>query len=403
MPSLPAAPIAALTVVIDPPGRVLVVDDLAPNVRLLSGILKIEGFEVFSAQSGPEALKAMAEIRPDVVLLDVMMPGMDGFEVCTQIRANAATAHVSVVMVTALRETADRVRAIEAGANDFLTKPVEDIEVVARVRSLVRAKRDHDALETAYRELKTAEELRDFLSEMLVHDLRTPLTTVLASLDLLQTGKIGKLDALQQEVTEMCARSGRHLLDLVNELLDISKLESGQMELQHESIDFAALFKDVLSHVETQARYNSTSVALEIAPDLPILQADKDLLQRLLINLLGNALKFTRNRGQVKVAVTPSLAENDADSPGVLLAVRDNGEGIRLEDQERIFSKFGQAQSRRAGRRTSTGLGLTFCQLVAQAHGGRIWVESEVGQGSTFLVSLPTRSTADAASSINNT
>jgi len=386
------------------PGRVLVVDDTAANVRLLTGILKLEGFEVFGAHSGPEALQQISEVTPDVVLLDVMMPEMDGFEVCARIRSNSSTAHLPIVMVTALQETRDRVRALETGADDLLSKPVDEVEVVARVRSLVKAKRGRDALQKAYSDLQEAEQMRDSLASMLVHDLRTPLTTMLVSLDLLRSNgdssptpsaeastapaSAGSQDEWQQQVFEMCARSGRHMLSLVNELLDVSRLESGEMPLHRSAVEVQALVEDAVAHVQGQARGNSNALHIEIAPGLPVMWADGDLLRRVLVNLLGNAVKFTRPGTQVGLSVTSPSAAALPDR-SLLFTVRDEGEGVPQEDQNRIFDKFAQAGNRRNKRRVSSGLGLTFCKLAVEAHGGRIWVESEVGKGSTFFFSVP--------------
>lgn len=364
------------------PGRILIVDDVAANVRLLEGILKVEGFEVAGAYSGAQALEKIPDLNPDVVLLDVMMPDMDGFEVCCRLRRETATAHLPVVMVTALHETEDRIRAIEAGADDFLSKPVDSFEVVARVRSLVRAKRDRDALEKAYRDLKHAEQMRDSLGEMLVHDLRTPLTTILASLDMIRSQQAGPLTDLQLQVVDMSMRGGKHLLYLINELLDIGKLESGEMRLQESEVKLSHIFQEIMPLISTQAQSATVEIHVDLDGNLPSVWADDDLLQRVFVNLLANAVKFSRRGSEVSVKAHTADGE-------VQVCVRDQGEGIRPEDQGRIFEKFGQVESRKKGRRLSTGLGLTFCKLAVEAHGGRIWVESVPGDGSTFWVAIP--------------
>lgn len=366
------------------PGRVLIVDDVPANVRLLSGILRVEGFDVVTAGSGEEALEVIKVNPVDVVLLDVMMPEMDGFEVCRHLKSDPATAYIPVVMVTALQESVDRVHAIEAGADDFLTKPVDEIEVVARARSLVRAKRDRENVEVAYRELRRAEDLRDSLTAMLVHDLRTPLTTLLVPLEMMQSGDVGPLNDLQSEMVAVSSRGARQLLSLVNELLDISKLESGTMQLHLEETEALLVVNNAVDQVASLAASKNTRLDLDVPLHLPAMQADDDLLLRVMVNLLGNAIKFTASNSLVRVAGAVS-----SDGESVVFSVHDNGEGIHPDDRERIFSKFGQVQTRQNERRTSTGLGLTFCKLAVEAHGGRIWVESELGMGSTFFVSIP--------------
>ena len=383
-------------------GRILIVDDLPANVRLLAGILKVAGYEVITATDGPEALVQVEATAPDVVLLDVMMPGMDGFEVCRRIRAQPASALLPVVMVTALQETADRVTAIEAGADDFLTKPIEDVEVVARVRSLVRSKRQRDALENAYQDLRRAETMRDNLTAMLVHDLRTPLTAILGSLEMLRGGQVGELDDLQREIIEIGTRSSHRLLSLINDLLDVNKMESGKMTLKHSLVAPSDLIDAALEQIVFLTGDNCVEITRDLPADLPALQADEDLIRRVLINLLGNAIKFTRGPGNIVITsrvVAPgedghNLISGADSGEALLLSVRDNGLGIPVEDQTRIFEKFGQVESREAGRKMSTGLGLTFCKLAVEAHGGRIWVESVPGEGSTFLFTIPLNGSA---------
>ena len=231
-------------------------------------------------------------------------------------------------------------------------------------------------------ERKSAEVLRDDLTGMIVHDLRTPLTSLLTGLQTLSLA--GELSTAQSEMLGIAVEGGETLLAMVNDLLDISKLEAGGTRLEKRLVNGAELIEQALSQTAPLARQNGLRVARHIAPDLPAMQADEDKLRRALVNLLGNAVKFTPRGGIVTIAASYDPAEQ-----GVVFAVGDTGEGIPAHAVKRIFEKFGQVESRKAGRKMSTGLGLTFCKLVAEAHGGRIWVESKLGKGSRFLFTIP--------------
>ncbi|RYG66552.1 hypothetical protein EON80_15195 [bacterium] len=274
---------------------------------------------------------------------------------------------------------------------------------------LVRAKLQSEELKVALLELKRLEAMRDSLNAMLVHDLRTPLTTILGPLEMLQTEQFGALEETQREIIGMSLFSSRRLLGLVNELLDISKMEAGEMKLRRASLHPQVVIDEALKHIALAEYDGAARIERDTPETLPLLQADEELITRVLINLLGNAMKFTPASGKITLGlrectplnVLPARLKPSANQPkmehlnveSLLFCVRDTGEGIPPEDIDRIFDKFGQVESREAGRKMSSGLGLTFCKLAVEAHGGVIWVESEVGQGSTFYFTIPLRST----------
>jgi len=239
---------------------------------------------------------------------------------------------------------------------------------------------------------KSAEVLRDDLTEMIVHDLRTPLTSLLTGLQTLSLA--GEMNPAQTEMLGIAVGGGETLLGMVSDLLDISKMEVGLIGLEKRRVVGAEVIEQALSQIAPLARTNGLRVARHIAPDLPVVMADEDKLRRALVNLLGNAVKFTPRGGIVTIAASYDPAE-----AGVVFAVGDTGEGIPAHAVKRIFEKFGQVESRKAGRKMSTGLGLTFCKLVAESHGGRIWVESKLGKGSRFLFTIPVLSEGNTAQS----
>ena len=368
-------------------GLLLIVDDNETNRDVLSRRLEMQGYAIETACDGARALQ-MVEARVfDLVLLDIMMPDMDGYEVLRRLKADPKTRDLPVIMISALGDLDSVVRCIELGAEDYLPKPFNATLLKARIGACLEKKRGHDReqrlfaqLQENYQKLQESERLRDDLTNMIVHDLRTPLSSIIAGLQTIEM--LGPLSPQQNECCDIAMRGGFSLLDMINDLLDISKLEGGAPNLNIEPLDVAALIHESCEQVQSAALSRDIALEFDVASDLPVFNGDKDKLRRTLVNLLGNAIKFSPARAKIIVGARFSERE-------LTLSVRDHGEGIPREAFERIFEKFGQVENRRAGRAMSTGLGLALCKMVVEAHGGRIWVESELGQGSTFYVALP--------------
>jgi len=368
-------------------GLLLVVDDNEENRDVLARRLQKQGHWAVTAPGGQEALEALAEQPFDLVLLDIMMPEMDGYEVLSRIKNNPQTQRLPVIMISALDEMDSVVRCIEMGAADYLPKPFNPTLLRARVGASLREKRARDRelrytaeLAESYRKLQELERLRDDLTYMIVHDLRTPLTSLLSGLQTVPL--VGDLNEIQTEMVEIAVDGGRTLLGMINDLLDVEKMEQESVPLEMTPLTAGGLIERAAAQVVLLAQSSGLTLAREAPLDLPPFPGDEDKLRRTIINLLGNAIKFTPVGGTITAAA--ELGEGV-----VLFSIRDTGEGIPPEAFERIFEKFGQVENRKAGRKMSTGLGLTFCKLAVEAHGGRIWVESLPGQGSAFFFTIP--------------
>jgi signal transduction histidine kinase len=255
-------------------------------------------------------------------------------------------------------------------------------EQQAALRALARQAMDQFRLRRSLKQLQELEALKDNLTGMIVHDLRTPLTALLGGLQTLE--RAGELNETQVELLSLSVQGGQTLLGMINDLLDISKLENGSLKLEYADIHVDDLIEKPLRQVAPLAAEKRITLRHDLPSDPLSLSADEEKLVRTLVNLLGNAIKFTPSGGTVSLCVHRSDQE-----AALLFQVTDTGEGIPAEAFERIFEKFGQVESRHAGRKMSTGLGLTFCKMVVEAHGGRIWVESELGEGSTFSFVIP--------------
>jgi signal transduction histidine kinase len=361
-----------------PTPNILIVDDTPANLKLLASMLKERGYMPRTVSSGERALEAARLMPPDLILLDVSMPVMDGFEVCERLKADPNLKDIPILFISALTDTMVKVKAFRVGGDDYITKPFRFEEVEARVRIQLELRRQRRELQASYEQLRKLEVLRDNLTHMVVHDMRSLIMAITAPLELAIISADRRVSYI-----EKAQRAAAKLNDMMLLMIDVSRLESGRMPVRVGQCELGQIARSLLDELVPI----SGNRRLTLSASGPIkVKCDPDLVRRILANLVNNALKFTPSGGFVEVAL--SLSEGDAR-----VAVRDSGCGIAPEYHQKIFEKFGQVESER--QNLGTGLGLAFCKLAVTSQGGVIGVESELGQGSTFWFTLPNAETQE--------
>lgn len=358
---------------------IMVVDDTPANLTLLSNVLRERGHSVFSFPRGELALQAAMKNPPDLILLDVRMPGINGYEVCERLKADARLRDIPVIFISASNETIDKVRAFGVGGVDYVTKPFQFEEVHARVGTHLRIRRLQQELQEKYDELRKLEEMKDNLVHMIVHDLRSPLQAVVGFAELLERYR-PNLDARGQQCLDEVGNGAQRLMEMVSDVLDVTRLEAGRMPLQMIRTDLRKVVQDTAT--ELLGLTKEHSLVLKSPEDPVDVECDAEIVRRVLTNLVGNAAKFSPQGTEIQVRVT-------FEGPAARVEVQDHGPGIPQEHHARIFEKFWQVGELSAGVKYSTGLGLTFCKLAVEEHGGAIGVDSTVGEGSTFWFTIP--------------
>jgi two-component system, sensor histidine kinase and response regulator len=359
---------------------VLVVDDEQRNLRLMDAVLTAAGYQVQTAGNGEDALRMALENAPDVILLDIMMPVLDGIETCSRLKANPATAHIPVLLVTTLSDRSDRIKGIDSGANDFITKPIDKEDLVLRVRNAAYTNSLHTQLQQNFDRLKELETLKDNLIHMIVHDLRSPLAGINGYIEIARMRTKEANDLKTGDFLAKATGSLNAMMELINSLLDINRMEEGKMPMQVQHCVIPTLFNEALKTVG--AAKDKCCIAFVNGDDLPAVSCDPDLIRRVFANLLANSLKFTPEKGDIRISAV-------AEGSMIRVSISDTGPGIPLEYHTKIFEKFGQVEIRQQGKVYSTGLGLTFCKLAVEAHGGKIGVISAPEKGSAFWFTLP--------------
>ncbi|MBI4575019.1 MAG: hybrid sensor histidine kinase/response regulator [Planctomycetes bacterium] len=379
------------------PYRVLAVDD-DPSIHILvRKNLERRGYRVETAEDGEEALRLMRSFRPDLVIADIMMPRMDGYELCRRVKADPELKEVFFIMLTAKGEVKDRVAGLDMGADHYITKPFDIHDLLARVNAGLRIvslqrelRQKNEELARLYgaaardnEELKRLGRIKDAFLGMAAHDLRTPLTSIKGACELILDGYMGEVAEEQRDLVRMVYEQEEAMLALINDLLDLSKIGAGKVDLHTRDTDLRELIRHHHDVNAFAARRKDIALSWDVDEGVPPVRLDPARMGQVLSNLVGNAIKFSRPGDSVRVSASR------AGDREVCIAVEDTGQGIREDELGRIFDHFGQTSTRATGGEHSTGLGLAICKRLVELHGGRIRVESTWQKGSRFSVVLP--------------
>ncbi|MFZ5493865.1 MAG: hybrid sensor histidine kinase/response regulator [Verrucomicrobiota bacterium] len=362
--------------------RILIVDDDRLNVRILTSILSPEGYELRAAHSGEEALVIYEEFKPDLVLLDVIMPGINGFETCRTLKARHGELLAPVIFITAKSESDDVVEGLAAGGVDYLPKPFKAREALARLRTHLQNRLLNEQQRQLVTQLSAANAAKNKLLGIVAHDLRNPLASIRGLADFLADGTVGPLSADQLDLVKTIQETSQSMLSMVNELLDLSVIESGELKIHPELRPLAELvIKSVYLNNINAAKKGSR---IDLAPlDAGVeLLLDADKVRQVIDNLLSNAIKFSPPGSVIAVGTETNDAYHS-------LLVRDQGPGIPESERHKLFQDFGKTSVKPTAGEKSTGLGLAICKRIMESHGGGISAENSPGGGAVFKISFP--------------
>ena len=368
----------------------LIVDDDPIACSLMRATLEVDGYEIIEAQDGEQACELYRARRPELVIADVVMPRMDGFALCRELRGRAESAYVPILMATGLDDVPSITKAYEVGATDFISKPINWVVLGHRVRYMLRASRafdelrgNRDQLIAANEEAEAANRAKtEFLANM-GHELRTPLNAIIGFATIMREATFGPMAEKYVEYATVIAESGEHLLAIINGILDMARAETNHLVLVEEEVEIARAVAFSLGTIEEMARRTGIDCQAEIPENLPRFFGDAAKLRQILINLLSNAVKFTPAGGSVRLSV-----EKEPDN-GLAFRIIDTGIGIAPEQLSLALTPFGQIDSGLDRKFEGAGLGLPLAKSLVELHGGMIDIDSALGKGTTVTARFP--------------
>jgi len=369
---------------------ILIVDD-DPIVRaLMQEALAADGYSVIEAADGVEGYLLYHEYRPDLTLLDLVMPRMDGYELCRILRARAESAHAPIVVTTGLDDVPSIARAYDVGATDFIPKPVNWLVLKHRIRNILRAnralaemRRDTEILTSARDAAEFASQARAEFLASVSHELRTRLNAIVGFSDMMSDRMFGPLDDKYAEYANIIRESGRHLLAIVNDTLDVALSDEDRLALAEKRTDIGDIAELGLKIVEDMARRSKVELVGEVEEELPPVIGDPAKLTQILVNLLSNAIKFSERGGTVRLKVTQQAGH------GITLRVEDNGIGMSSDQIPIALAPFGRVKNSAGRKHDGVGIGLPLTKRLVELHGGTIELESDLGRGTVASVHLP--------------
>lgn len=368
---------------IDLSGRkILVVDDDRINLRILSGILKGDRYLLAEAESGEAALDSYAKSKPDLVLLDVMLPGIDGFETCRRLKQLYGVDSAPVIFITAKSESDDVVQGLSAGGVDYLPKPFKPKEVLARIRSHMQSQILVERQKMLVEQLSKANAAKNHFLGMAAHDLRNPLASIRGLAEFLSDGTVGVMTPDQLDLVKTIHSASQSMLDLVNELLDVATIEAGELKLQLEPDNLAALLEKSVFLNNIEAAKKNTQIVMSAFTAEAVTRMDSAKMRQVADNLISNAVKYSPPGSTVTVELHASLGVRG-------FSVKDQGPGVPEAEHDKLFKDFSKLSAKPTAGEKSTGLGLAICRKIIDAHGGMITAANLPEGGCEFRVTLP--------------
>jgi two-component system, sensor histidine kinase and response regulator len=418
--------------------NILIVEDSPTQAKMLCFILEEHGYNVDSAANGIKALECVRRKKPQLIITDIIMPEMDGFELCTALKSDPNSKSIPVMLLTSLSDPQDVIKGLQAGADNFLTKPYEDTFLLSRIeyifanQELRKNKSPHEKIDIMFAgqkysvnsdrmqiidlllstyenavqknnelhkahsdlmeihrqlgqknvELETLNQEKTRFLGIAAHDLRNPLTTIYTAADLITEELKNKTSAETMEFLEMIKQSSKFMHDLLEELLDVTVIDSGKLSLHLEPVNLIELIRNNVSLNRVIAGRKQITVEFHSANDLPVFHLDRKNIEQVLNNLISNAIKYSYPQSRVEISAT---CENN----NLVISVRDQGQGIPPSEMDKLFKPFSRTSVKTTSGESSTGLGLVIVRKIVEAHKGRVWAKSQVKKGTTFYVSIP--------------
>jgi signal transduction histidine kinase len=379
--------------------QILIVDDVPENLQVLGSMLQRKGYDVNVASSGMDALALIAKQKPDLILLDVAMPQMDGFQVCEKLKSEDDTRDIPIMFLTAHSDKERIVRGFQVGGVDYITKPFHAAELLARVRTHLELKTSKELVLRRNDELQVLNDDKNELFGIVAHDLKNPLNGIKGIAEVLL--KDVTLTGEQiREFYENIFESSQKMFALIENLLNVNAIERGAIQMTIQPTAVAGMVAHLVNQYRSRAE--AKNITLHLSNDeLAVAECDELSLVQILDNLISNAVKYSPLGKNVYVRVTRSSSETGADSQAannqtttearsfIRFEVQDEGPGLTDDDKSKLFGKFAKLSAQPTGKEHSTGLGLSIVKKLVESMNGRVWCESEAGKGATFIVELP--------------
>lgn len=377
-----------MTKVSDRKPYILIIEDSQESIDLLYYFLEPEGYKLKAVTTAQEGIQVIEKERPDLILLDIMLPDMDGYQICDQIKKNPKTFYIPVIVLTALKELKHKIKAYEAGADDFITKPFDSIELLARVRSLLKVKRLYETLDNRNKELEEKnrllekeDKLKQDLIDLIVHDMKNPLFVIQGNIQMMEMLKQIEDPKLQKYIHRI-ERSTRNLLRMILNLLDISRLENDMIQLQLVKTNIIELFKNKISFFEEMGEFEGFHLEISYLDDIVEKKIDSDLFGRVVENLIGFFINNTRTGGKIQI-------QFKKEDHNLFIYMFHQGSVIPAQFKEKVFEKYAQLELKKAGFKPAKGLGLIFCKMALEKMGMDISLDSSSQDGNRFMLKIP--------------